>query len=95
MYNTLLNVLPMFGTAFLLVFYVIQISKTIKSKTVEGVSFWGWFMLNAALAFMFTNALMIFLKFHTYGYLVTESANLLLALIELAFILKYRKRAFK
>jgi uncharacterized protein with PQ loop repeat len=95
MYNTLLNVLPMFSTAFLLIFYMIQIGKTVKTKNVEGVSFLGWFMLNAALAFMFVNALMIFIKFHTYGYLVTESANLLLALIELTFILIYRKKGTK
>jgi uncharacterized protein with PQ loop repeat len=93
MYNTLLNVLPMFGTAFLLVFYVIQIGKSIKTKMSEGVSILGWCTLNAALAFMFANALMIYIKFHTYGYLITETANLVLALIELYFILKYRKRA--
>lgn len=92
MTNFLLNILPMFGTAALIIFYCFQITKTIKAKSVEGVSLLGWSMLNLALLCMFTNALVIFIKFGTYGFLITETANVGLALVELVLIIKYRKR---
>lgn len=88
----LLNILPMFGTAFLIIFYIIQIGKTIKVKSVEGVSMLGWSMLNLALICMFVNALTIYIQFGTYGFLITETANVLLALIELGLIIKYKKK---
>lgn len=91
MNNFLLNILPMFGTAFLIVFYVIQIGKSVKVKSAKGISWQGWTCLNLALLCMFINALTIYIKFGTYGYLVTETANVGLALVELYLILKYKK----
>jgi uncharacterized protein with PQ loop repeat len=91
MTNFFLNILPMFGTAFLIIFYIIQIGKTVKVKSTKGVSMLGWSMLNLALLCMFTNALVIFIQFGTYGFLITETANVGLALVELALIIKYRK----
>lgn len=88
----LTNLLPtIFGTGFLIVFYVIQIAKSIKVKSAKGISWIGWTMLNLALLSMFTASIAVFYYFHTYGMLITESANLVLALVELFLILKYRK----
>jgi uncharacterized protein with PQ loop repeat len=92
MENFFLNYVTIFGTAFLIIFYIIQIGKTIKSKTAKGISWMGWSCLNLALICMFANALTIYLKFGTWGYLLTETANVVLALIELTLILKYRKK---
>lgn len=92
MQNFLTNVLPtVFGTGFLIIFYVIQIGKSIKTKTAKGISWIGWSCLNLALLSMFTASVGVLHYFHTYGMFVTESANLVLALVELFLILKYRK----
>jgi uncharacterized protein with PQ loop repeat len=96
MQNFLTNVLPtVFGTGFLIIFYIIQIGKSIRTKTAKGISWIGWTCLNLALLSMFTASLGVFHYFHTYGMLITESANLVLALIELFLILKYRKNDMK
>lgn len=87
----ILNYGPLLGTICLIIFYIIQIGKTIKAKSTKGISMSGWAMLNVALLFMFLNSLMVFIKFHTYGALVEETANIVLALIELGLIIKYRK----
>ena len=92
MENFLLNILPQFGTASLIIFYVMQISKTLKTKNVEGVDIKGWIFLNLALTFMTINAITIFVIYGTYGYLITEVVNVGLALFELVLILKYRKK---
>lgn len=92
MQNFLTNMLPtIFGTGFLIIFYIIQIAKSVKVKSAKGISWIGWGMLNLALASMFTASIAVFHYFHTYGMLITESANLVLALVELVLILKYRK----
>ena len=92
MQNFLTNILPtVFGTGFLIIFYIIQIGKSIRTKTAKGISWIGWTCLNLALLSMFTASLGVFHYFHTYGMLITESANLVLALVELFLILKYRQ----
>lgn len=91
MQTALLNYLPLLGTIFLIIFYIIQIGKTLAVKSTKGVSMLGWFTLNLALIIMFLNSLVVFIQFHTYGGLIEESANVILALIELALIIKYRK----
>lgn len=92
MENFFLNYITIGGTAFLIIFYIISIGKTVKAKTSAGVSWPAWICLNIALLCMFSNALAIYLKFGTWGYLVTEAFNVGLALIELALILVYRKK---
>lgn len=91
MTNFLLNVLPTFGTVFLIIFYIIQIGKTLKTKSTKGISMLGWSMLNVALLCMFVASLTAFVKFGTPGMFIEESANVILALIELGLIIKYRK----
>lgn len=92
MESFLLNVLPQFGTAALIIFYVMQIRGTLKSKNVEGIDIKGWMFLNIALLFMTINAFTIFIIHGTYGYLITELVNVALASFQLILILKYRKK---
>lgn len=92
MENFFLNQVTVGGTIFLIIFYIIQIGKTIKAKSVEGISWPAWFCLNIALVCMFSNSLAIYLKFGTWGYLLTESANVGLAFIELILIIYYIKK---
>lgn len=93
MENFLTNILSsVFGTGFLIIFYIIQIGKSLKVKSAKGISWIGWAMLNLALLCMFVSSVAVFVKYGTYGYMVTETANVLLALIELFLILKYRKK---
>lgn len=92
MHYFLTNILSsVFGTGFLIVFYIIQIVKSVKVKSAKGISWIGWSMLNLALLCMFGTALSLYISYGTYGMLVTETANVVLALIELFLILKYRK----
>jgi uncharacterized protein with PQ loop repeat len=92
MQDFLTNILSsVFGTGFLIIFYVIQIGKSLRVKSAKGISWIGWTMLNLALLCMFTSSVAVFIKFGTYGYMITETANVVLALVELFLILKYRK----
>lgn len=92
MENFLTNILSsVFGTGFLIIFYIIQIGKSLKVKSAKGISWIGWTMLNLALLCMFISSVAVFIKFGTYGYMITETANVGLALVELVLILKYRK----
>ena len=92
MENFLTNILSsVFGTGFLIIFYIIQIGKSLKVKSAKGISWIGWTMLNLALLCMFISSVAVFVKFGTYGYMITETANVGLALVELVLILKYRK----
>jgi len=88
----LLELLPIIATVFLSICYIPQIVKNYKTKDVSSISLWFWVLLNIALTLMFTNAFMIYNKFGTYGYLITETFNLGLAMIVLIQVLIYRKK---
>lgn len=92
MEKLLLELLPIIATIFLSICYIPQIVKNYKTKDVSSISLWFWVLLNIALTLMFTNAFMIFNKFGTYGYLITETFNLGLAMIVLIQVLIYRKK---
>lgn len=89
----LLELLPILATVFLTACYLPQIIKTYKTKDVSSMSLVFWIMLAVALGLLWTNAFMIFMAFGTFGYLVTETLNLGLALIVLGQVIKYRKKA--
>ncbi|MBU8845740.1 hypothetical protein KNR15_20470 [Alkalihalobacillus gibsonii] len=93
MINFLLNWLPVLGTVFLTICYLPQIRKTFVTKDVNGMSVLFWLSLNVALIFMLVNAIMIFIKFGTWGTMITEALNEALALIMLIMVLKYRKNS--
>ncbi|HDR4373504.1 MULTISPECIES: PQ-loop repeat-containing protein [Bacillus cereus group] len=92
MEKLLLELLPIIATVFLSICYIPQIVKNYKTKDVSSISLWFWVLLNIALTLMFTNAFMIYNKFGTYGYLITETFNLGLAMIVLIQVLIYRKK---
>lgn len=92
MFNFLLDFLPIIATVFLTLCYFPQIDKNRKTKNVESHSLWFWILLNIALGLMWVNSLMIFIKVHTFGYLITETINLGLALTVLLQVLIYRKK---
>lgn len=88
----LLDYLPMVATLFLTLCYVPQIVYIFKTKDVSSMSLAFWVMLNIAILLLTINALVIFIKFGTYGYLITEVLNGGLALAVLILVLKYRKK---
>lgn len=88
----LLNVLPQIGTALIGLMYVPQILKTHKTKDVTGMSLLFWVMLACALSVLTANALVVFLTFGTFGFLITEAVNLALALVVLVQVLLYRDK---
>lgn len=89
----LLNILPQIGTFLIGAMYIPQIMKTNKTKDVSGMSVWFWLTLVMALSVMTANALVVFLVYGTYGLLVTESVNLILAVVVLWQVLKYKGNA--
>lgn len=92
MHSFLMEFLPILATVFLTICYVPQIAKIHKTKDVTSQSLWFWILLCVALGLMFTNAFMIFNAFGTYGYLITETINLGLALTVLGQVVHYRKK---
>lgn len=88
--NILLNLLPSIATVFLTIAYLPQIIHTFKTKKVDGISLNFWLILNVALILMLTNAIVIFIKFGTWGYMVTEILNEGLAFVMLIMVLKYK-----
>lgn len=87
----LLNILPTIATVFLVMAYIPQVVKTFRTKDVTGVSLPFWLLINVALTCLLINATVIFIKFGTWGYMLTELFNEGLAFIMLVMVLKYRK----
>lgn len=88
----LLELIPLLATVFLTICYVPQIVRNYKTKDVSSISLWFWILLSISLALLWTNAFMIFQAFNTFGYLITETINLGLALVVLVQVVIYRKR---
>jgi len=87
----LLELIPILATVFLTICYVPQIIKIHKTKDVSSQSLMFWILLSIALGLLWTNAFMIFTAFGTFGYLITETLNLGLALVVLGQVISYRK----
>lgn len=92
MEKLLLELIPILATIFLSICYVPQIYKLHKTKNAESQSLLFWILLSISLSLLWTNAFMIFNKFGTYGYLITETFNLGLALVVLVQVVKYKKK---
>lgn len=88
----LLEVLPVLSTFLLVMAYLPQLIKTYKTKNVEGISLMFWVLMNLALTFMLINALVIFLQFGTFGYLIVETFNEGMALMMLIMVVRYRNK---
>lgn len=87
----LLELLPLIATVFLTICYIPQIVRNYKTKDVSSLSLMFWILLSVALGLLWTNAFMIFTAFGTFGYLITETINLGLALVVLIQVIIYRK----
>lgn len=92
MLNFLLNLLPSLAGIILGICYVPQIVRTLKTKDVTGMSLGFWAILNVALTLLVINAIVVYIQFGTWGYMVTEFFNEALAFVMLVLVLKYRKR---
>lgn len=95
MQEFLLNHIANIATFFLVAAYLPQVYHTWKTKDVTGVSLTFWVLINIALTCLLINAVVIFIEFGTYGYMVTEIFNESLAFIMLIMVLKYRKKGSK
>lgn len=95
MTNFLLNLLPSLAGIVLAFCYIPQIMTTLRTKDVSGMDLRFWLILDLALAMLLTNAIVVYLQFGTWGYMVTEAFNLGLAIIVTILVLKYRKKEKK
>lgn len=92
MFDIMLEVVPLLATVVLAVTYVPQIVKNYKTKDVSSISILFWILLSISLGLLWINSLMIFIAFGTFGYLVTETINLGLAIVVLIQVIIYRKK---
>lgn len=92
MINTLLNVIPTVATFFLVVCYLPQLIRTLKTKDVSSISLSFFAMLNIALTLLLINSILLFTQNGNWGYVVTYIFNEGFALWMLILILKYRNK---
>jgi uncharacterized protein with PQ loop repeat len=86
------NYIASIATFFLVVAYLPQVIHTYRTKKVDGISLPFWALINVALTCLLINAAFIYVKYGTWGYLVTEILNEGLAFVMLVMVLKYRKK---
>lgn len=92
MIETLMNIIPIVATVFLVICYLPQIVHTYKTKEVEDISLSFFVMLNIALTLLLINSILLFTQNGNFGYVVSYIFNEGLAAIMLVLILKYRKK---
>lgn len=92
MIETLLNIIPIVATAFLVICYIPQVVHTFKTKEVEDISLLFFVMLNIALTLLLINSILLYTQNGNFGYVVTYIFNEGLAFTMLVMILKYRKK---
>lgn len=92
MIHTLMNIIPLIATVFLIVCYFPQLWKTWKTKDVTGISLSFFVMLNIALTLLLINSVLLYTVNGNFGYVVTYIFNEGLAFVMLLFIIKYRKK---
>lgn len=92
MIETLMNIIPLIATVFMVLCYLPQIYKTYKSKDVTGISLSFFVMLNIALTLLLINSYLLFTVNGNFGYVVSYIVNEFLAFVMLVFIIKYRKK---
>lgn len=89
------EVVPLIAGALMMATYLPQLSKTYRTKNVEGFSLMFWVLLVIALSCFVINALsLLAANSGSVGYLVAELINVTMALAMLVMIIKYRKRQY-
>lgn len=91
MKSTLMNVLPIIATIFMVACYVPQVIQTFKTKDVSSISLPFFAMLNISLTLLLINSIVLFTDNGNFGYVLSYICNEGLALTMLIMILKYRK----
>ena len=87
----MLNLLPTIAGILLGICYVPQLIKTFRMKDVRSMSTAFWIILNVALTFLAINAVVVFKTSGVWGYMLTETFNEGLALVQLIMVLIYRE----
>lgn len=93
MINTLMNVIPIIATFFLIVCYFPQLYRTFKTKDVSSISLTFFLMLNIALTLLLVNSILLYTVNGNFGYVVTYLFNEGLAFCMLVLIFRYRNRS--
>lgn len=92
MIDTLLNIVPLIATFFLISCYLPQLVHTVKTKEVESISLGFFVQLNIALFLLLLNSALLWTQNGNFGYVVMYIFNWGLAFTMLLLILKYRRR---
>ncbi|MDG0860396.1 SemiSWEET family sugar transporter [Staphylococcus equorum] len=95
MKSSLMNILPIIATFFMVACYVPQVVQTFKTKDVSSISLPFFGMLNIALTLLLINSVLLFTQNGNFGYVVSYIFNEGLALTMLIMILKYRRNKTK
>lgn len=95
MIPTLLNIIPILATFFLIACYFPQLKKTWQTKEVGDISLAFFVQLNIALTLLLINSILLWTQNGNFGYVVTYIFNEGLAFVMLIMILKYRKKDAK
>lgn len=95
MIETLINIIPVVATFFLIVCYFPQLIQTYTTKDVSSISLSFFVMLNIALTLLLINSILLYIQSGSWGYIVTYIFNEGLAFLMLVMILKYRKKKTK
>lgn len=90
MIATLMNIIPMVATFFLIFCYLPQLVFTFRTKDVSSISLSFFVMLNIALTLLLINSILLFTQNGNFGYVVTYIFNEGLAFAMLVMIIKYR-----
>lgn len=92
MIDTLMNILPIISTFFMVACYVPQVVHTYRTKDVSSISLTFFSLLNIALTLLLVNSILLFTRNGNFGYVCSYICNEGLALTMLIMILKYRKK---
>lgn len=87
------NLLPSLAGIVLAITYLPQIRTTLKTKDVSGMDVRFWILLVISLSMLLVNSIYVFVAYGDWGYMLTEFANVSLAVVMLILVLKYRKNS--
>lgn len=92
MTDSLMVWLPNIATFLLVICYLPQIVSNAKTKNVEGINPWFFIILVLSLSMFLAYNILLFIKFGVYFGIITEAANVLLAVVVLIQVFIYRKK---
>lgn len=93
--NIILNYLPIAATVLIVLSYLPQLKVTYGTKNAEGQSVSFWVILSSALVINVVREAYLMYNQGTYGGLLTQGFNFVLALAILFGVLKYKEKTIK